>query len=136
MRIIGDMPKSESGPISLGQFSDGLFVSQPTSQASLGVCCTAQRGLPVARSSAMMASVFIELTGRLYASPVPMYITPRASSIVGVSQIPAPDGAYSCTPREFFFVGLGSSLRMCVFQTCLPVSASSATTLPRKVQQG
>ena len=77
----------------MGQFPDGLLASHPTSQTSFGVCCTAQRGLPVARSSAMTASVVVDAVGLLYASPVPMYMTPRPSSIVGVSQMPAPDGA-------------------------------------------
>jgi hypothetical protein len=36
-------------------------------------------------------------------------------------------------PTAFFFVGLGSSI-VYVFQTCLPVAASSATTLPRNLQ--
>ena len=37
--------------------------------------------------------------------------------------------------RRFFFHGFGSSA-MQVFQICLPVFASSATTLPRDVQHG
>ena len=60
----------------------------------------------------------------------------RDSSIVGEAQSPAPDGAKSWTPREFFRVGFGSSGMMYVFQICLPVSALSATRLPRNVQQG
>ena len=37
-------------------------------------------------------------------------------------------------PALFLVVVLGSSVTVCVFHTCLPVAASSATTLPRKRQ--
>src|SRR5688500_19812303 len=56
--------------------------------------------------------------------------------MVGVFQTPAPDGPHCCVPVADLRVGRGASPTVNVFQTCSPVSARRATTLPRKVQQG
>src|SRR5215467_5216545 len=54
--------------------------------------------------------------------------------MAGLLHTPAPDGPYNCVPTAFFFVGLGSSVMVYVFQICLPVAASYAATLPRNLQ--
>ncbi len=52
--------------------------------------------------------------------------------MAGLVHTGAPDGPHSCVPTLFFVVGAGSSGIVNVFQICLPVAPSSATTLPRK----
>ena len=83
----------------------------------------------------MMASVFFG-AGVVYASPVPTYRAWRFGSMVGVFHTPPPAGAQRLTPFEFLETIFGTSAMIQVFQTCLPVAASSATTLPRKLQHG
>src|SRR5688572_19675356 len=57
----------------------------------------------------------------------------RLGSIVGADQMPPPAGPHCCTPSLFFARGFGSSI-VNVFHRTWPVLASSAETLPRKVQ--
>jgi hypothetical protein len=54
--------------------------------------------------------------------------------MVGDDQTEAPEGPRSCMPTEFLLVGCGASAIVYDFQIGRPVAASSATTLPRKVQ--
>src|SRR5271170_4321764 len=108
---------------------------QPTTHASFSVACTDHRILPESRSSAMTASVFFA-AGVVYASPVPTYSAWRFGSMVGALQIPPPAGAQRLVPFAFLETIFGISAMVQVFQTCLPVAASRATTLPRKLQQG
>ena len=49
-------------------------------------------------------------------------------------QMAAPDGPHCVTPCGFFLIGLGSSGIVYDFQICLPLPASSDTTLPRNLQ--
>src|SRR5262245_52258166 len=53
--------------------------------------------------------------------------------MVGDDQMPPPAGPYDCTPSFVFERGLFGST-VYVFHSTLPVFASSAVTLPRKVQ--
>src|SRR5215510_5217594 len=57
----------------------------------------------------------------------------RFGSIVGDDQMPPPAGPHCCTPFLFLARGFDSSI-VYVFQSTCPVFASSAETLPRKVQ--
>jgi hypothetical protein len=66
---------------------------------------------------------------------VPTYNALRRTSIVGVFHTPAPDGPHCCVPLADRRVGCGASATVKVFQTCCPLSARRATTLPRNVQQ-
>ena len=50
--------------------------------------------------------------------------------------MPPPAGAQRLMPFEFLETIFGTAAMVQVFQTCLPVAASSATTLPRKLQHG
>ena len=54
--------------------------------------------------------------------------------MVGVDQMPAPEGPICCFPAAFLRTGFGVSAIVNVCQSFLPVAASSATTLPRNVQ--
>ena len=56
--------------------------------------------------------------------------------MTGLDQIAPPDGPRSCVPSAFFRNGFGSSGTTQAFQISSPVLASSATTLPRAVQNG
>ena len=60
---------------------------------------------------------------------------PVFKSIVGADQTAAPAGPMTAVPALFFPTGPGTSGMRYDFQTMLPVAASSATTLPRNVQQ-
>src|SRR5215831_246505 len=62
-----------------------------------------------------------------------MYIRLRSGSTTGVDHTPPPDGPQSCVPAADFVVFCGSGI-VYVFQSTFPVAASSALTLPRKVQ--
>ena len=67
---------------------------------------------------------------------MPTYNVRRLGSSVGEFHTPPPAGPHKSTPFELLRVTLGVSGMVYVFQICLPVAASSATTLPRKVQHG
>src|SRR5262245_18561320 len=54
--------------------------------------------------------------------------------MVGADHTDAPAGPHSCTPSWFLRVRLGFCGMVYACQSFLPVAASSATTLPRKVQ--
>ncbi len=54
--------------------------------------------------------------------------------MVGEFHTAPPAGPHSCTPLSFLPVGLGFSGMVYDFHNRLPVLASYATTLPRKVQ--
>ena len=84
---------------------------------------------------AITASV-VPAAGSVYPSPVATYTARLRGSMVGACQIAAPAPVQSCVPAEFFLERVGGSAIAYVFQICAPVSASSATTLPRNVQQG
>src|SRR5271156_580117 len=56
--------------------------------------------------------------------------------MVGALHTPPPAGAQRSTPFEFLETIFGTSAIVQVFQIRLPVAASSATTLPRKLQHG
>src|ERR1041385_1172662 len=88
---------------------------------------------PVSRSIASTASV-VGCCGSEYPLPVDTYSTRRRASIVGADQMPPPEGPQACTPSLVTPRFLGSSAIVYVFQIWLPVLASSAVTLPRKVQ--
>src|SRR5580704_7618970 len=60
---------------------------------------------------------------------------PRLVSIVGVDQMPAPDGPYCGAPALLVPVRMGGST-IYVFHTTEPSFARSAVTLPRNVQHG
>ena len=55
--------------------------------------------------------------------------------MVGLDQIEAPAGPNICTPASFWRVGAGRAVMLYAFHRTSPLGASSATTLPRKVQQ-
>src|SRR6187549_1758524 len=57
----------------------------------------------------------------------------RLGSIVGDDQMPPPAGPHCCKPSLFFALGFDSSI-VYVFHSTWPELASSADTLPRKVQ--
>ena len=59
---------------------------------------------------------------------------PGAASIVGADQIPDPEGPHNATPAVLVPRRCGGSVIINVFQITRPVAASSALTLPRKVQ--
>jgi hypothetical protein len=86
-------------------------------------------------STAITASV-VGGEGAVVASPVPKITAWRSGSTVGVFHTPPPAGRYSQTPFACFRYGCGVSATTQAFQICLPVLASSATTLPRDVQHG
>ena len=62
-------------------------------------------------------------------------MTPRLASSVGAAHTATPDGPRCSVPRFVLPVGFGSPTRW-AFHTCSPSRIRSATTLPRKVQQG
>src|SRR6478672_3241901 len=62
-----------------------------------------------------------------------MNIRLRSISSTGVDHTPPPDGPHSCVPAGVLVVFCGSGI-VYVFQSTLPVTASSALTLPRNVQ--
>src|SRR5215471_9521914 len=60
----------------------------------------------------------------------------RARSAVGLDHTAAPDGPQNWTPDGPLRVGCGACRMVYDFQTNLPLTLSSAATLPRNVQQG
>ena len=63
-------------------------------------------------------------------------MTWRRTSIVGADQIAPPAGPDICAPAVLILYGRGSASMEWLFQSTLPLAASSATTLPRNVQHG
>src|SRR5262249_14550743 len=105
---------------------------QPPMNASLGMAWYDHSTLPESISTATIASPK-GCAGSVCGSPVPKYTAWRTGSTLGELHTDPPAGAYTCTPFEFFCVGLGSAITY-VFQSCSPVEALSAATLPRDVQ--
>src|SRR5436190_14820745 len=131
VRRIGALPKSKSGPTLFGQFA--LSGRQPITNASAEVAWFHHRIFPVLRSMAMTESL-VGAAGSVYELPVPMNSSPRPGSMVGDDQTAAPAVFHNCVPAAFRPASCGGSGMVYVFQSWAPVAASSATTLPRKVQ--
>ena len=97
---------------------------------SLGVICFTHSIDPLSNDIAIIESdVFV--AGKLKLLPVPTYIVPLSTSMVGLDQIPAPDGP---NLSVLFFVGVSDIVK--VFQITEPSFAFRAERLPRKEQQG
>src|SRR5262252_627174 len=84
-------------------------------------------------SNATIASE-VAATGSAVLLAVVTYTRCAFTSTVGDDQMPAPAGPHSCTPWLFWRVGLSSSVMVLLFHSSLPVTASSATRVPRTLQ--
>src|SRR5579872_3508472 len=127
----GDDPKSKSGPGRSPQFAS------PTRQPKMSgaATCFAQRSLPVLRSNAATALVAGCVAVPAYVLPTPTYSAPRLRSIVGADQMAPPAGPQDWPPSARLPSTLAGSAMVYARHTTLPLFASSATTLPRNVQQ-
>ena len=121
----------EIGTLLLGTVGIGAALgAHCQSQMSFGTVCRTQRRAPVRRSSARIAFI-VGCGGSAKPLPVPTYRTPRAASIVGAPQMPAPAGPKSCTPFVLVPRGAGA-ISMRAFAKRARRSADRAPTRCRE----